>query len=351
MFKIKCILISLGFIASVLSQSSDFKMYGYFDLEFEYNADKKERWDIDQHHFNVVTIYQLDKNWRIYSEIEWEHGVEVEPSNGVAGGSGKVAVERAWIEYKYSNSFQIKAGKYLAPFGLMNLSHDATPTILLSFLPSSIYGSHKTPAGYKSRLYPKFGAGVQVLGDVNITNNSWLHYVFYISNGEGSAAYKKDDNKNKGLGARLLYSFMNDNMSLGMSFYSQKYGNGFNTQHDVIAFDLKTSYDHFAFQVEAFFPKMEAVDTNQVANGVMTNILGYYGQLSYTFSDTYTPVFQYNYYDGDTSVDDNEETKFTFGLNIAVTSRVFLKGEYQMIQFDDSEKNYNSFISSISVAF
>ncbi len=354
MKKLKLLILTLCLSTFVKAQTSGIKMYGYFDLEFEYNAGNEQRWDMDQHHFNVVTIYQIDKQWRVFSEIEWEHGISIEADKGKAKGSGMVALERAWVEYKYSPKFKVKAGKFLIPFGLLNLSHDATPTILLSFLPSSIYGTHTAPAGYKSRLYPKFGNGVQVLGNLGMGDGT-LSYAAYISNGEGATPYKKDDNKNKAIGARALYSFMDDDMSLGLSYYTQEFGNSYNTQHNVFALDVKAVYDAFGFQAEAFFPELEGADVDTagkfVPNGKMTSALGYYTQLWYTFIDIYTPVFQYNFYDGDTDVANNEETRLTFGLNIAVTGQVFLKGEYQLLRFDDSNKNYNTFISSISVAF
>jgi hypothetical protein len=60
------------------------------------------------------------------------------------------------------------------------------------------------PAGYSSRLYAKFSMGAQLLGDIAISKSN-LHYAIYVSNGEGEHAYEKDDNQDKGFGARVIY--------------------------------------------------------------------------------------------------------------------------------------------------
>lgn len=333
-----------------VAQESKLRVYGYFDLELEgSNKDAVgKRWTFDQHHFNVVTIYQLDERFRVFGEIEWEHGISLESGGN---GSGLVALERAWLEYKYSDAFKVKVGKFLPPFGIYNLRHDATPTFLSTFLPSSIYGKHTNTNGGKQRLFAKFATGVQILG--SLLGDKWEgEYYLYLSNGRGSNPGEKDDNSNKAVGGRLVVSPPVEGLRLGMSFYTEKNGSANNTKQRTLAFDAALDYSDFKLETELILPNLEHVDSIGTPNGKHQNGAGFYVQGANTFFDKLTPFARYDFFNPDVDKGDDGETDVVLGINFAVTPRVYLKSEIHFKSFQNANsKSYEMFVSSLAVAF
>lgn len=350
-FNLVFLTLLLHLLGSVsFAQQSKLRIYGYFDLELE--ASNKDavgkRWTFDQHHFNVVTIYQLDDRLRVFGEIEWEHGISLQSGGG---GSGLVAVERAWLEYKYSDAFKVKVGKFLPPFGLYNLKHDATPTFLSTFLPGSVYGKRINPVGGKQLLYAKFGTGVQVLG--TLFADSWqAEYYLYLSNGRGPSPGEKDNNSNKGVGGRLVVSPPIEELRFGVSYYGDKNGNANNTEQTTLAFDAELDYSDIKLETELILPRLEQIDDTGTPNGKFQNGIGFYVQGAYTFFDKLTPFARYDFFDPDANKSDDGETDAVLGINFSVTPRVYLKSEVHFLRFrNSSSKDYEMFISSIAVAF
>ena len=95
-----CILLPTG----VFGQEREFSSHGYIDLEFEYDTEEKVS-TFDGKHFNLVSTYTFDQ-FRIFSEIEWEHGTVLE--GDPADSEGEVALERAWFEYVYSDHLKLR---------------------------------------------------------------------------------------------------------------------------------------------------------------------------------------------------------------------------------------------------
>jgi hypothetical protein len=152
------------------------------------------------------------------------------------GGEGQIALERAWIEYGHTDGFIVKAGKFLPPFGIYNLFHDATPTFLSTFLPNAVYGKHANTTGSTQRMFSKFGTGLQVLGTARVGEVGWeLNYYAYLINGRGPNEGEKDNDKNKGIGGRFMVQAPSDMFRAGVSFYQDDNGNRSGTQQRTIA--------------------------------------------------------------------------------------------------------------------
>ncbi|MFQ5864001.1 MAG: porin [bacterium] len=334
-----------------VAQDSRLHFYGYFDVEIEgSNKDAAgKRWTFDQHHFNVVTIYRLDDRFRVFGEIEWEHGVQHEA--GGSNSSGLIALERAWLEFKYSDAFKVKVGKFLPPFGIYNLKHDASPTFLSTFLPNSIYGKHNNTLGKKQRLFAKFATGVQVLG--TLFANQWQgEYYLYLSNGRGPDPGSKDNNSNKAVGGRFVVSPPVEQLRFGLSFYTDKNGDANNTEQTTLAFDAALNYSNVQIEAEFFLPKLEKVDTTGTPNGTFQTGIGYYVQGAYTFIDKLTPFARYDFFDPDDDTTDDGETDIVLGINFSVNPKVYLKSEIHFLSFQNpNTKSYELFVSAITVAF
>lgn len=331
------------------AQEHKFSINGFFDLEAEVsNKDASGKiWTFDQHHLNIITNYLIDDHFRVSSEIEWEHG----PLFSSSLSTGNIYLAKAFLEYKHSDALLIRAGKFLSPFGIYNEKHDATPTYLSSFLPQSIYGNQEQSFGGKGRLFAKHSTGIQLLGNLYLDNMS-LKYHVYLSNGRGPNENEKDNNSNKGVGWRVVFSPMGQELSIGNSFYSDRNGNAGNTLQSTIGFDVEYNSGDAHIEAEYFIPKIEKVDEKGIPNGKYRTVNGYYVLGAYTFLERITPFIRFEQFDSDIDFENNSETITTIGINYSISSSVFLKAETQLYRFQNQLlEKYELFVTSIAVAF
>lgn len=346
------VLITLVLLLSAkpaLAQQSELKIYGYFDFEAEVsNKDAAGKiWTFDQHHLNIITIYPLDYRFRVFGEIEWEHGPVHESSKS----TGTIYLARAFLEYTYSDAFKVRAGKFVFPFGIYNERYDATFTFMSTILPSSIYGKHLNSVGHNDRLFARYGTGIWVLGTVYA--NHWeIEYHVYLSNGRGPQPDEIDNNPNKGTGGRLVVSPPLNNLHVGVSYYSDKDGNSFNTKQSALGVDVGFDDSSLKLESELLIFRGEKVDARGFPNGTFQEGMGYYVQGGYTFFEQLTPFVRYDFFDSDIDKNNDGESDITLGLNFSIASRVFLKSEVHFERFQDTVKNdYELFIASVAVAF
>ncbi|MFQ5608349.1 MAG: hypothetical protein ACE5GA_10410, partial [Candidatus Zixiibacteriota bacterium] len=336
---------------TIHAQQQRLRAYGYFDLETEISNKNSagKRWTFDQHHFNVITIYRVDDRTRVFSEIEWEHGVELSTDPAVS--SGLVALERAWLEYSSSQTFRVKAGKFLVPFGIFNLEHDASPTYLSTSLPGSVYGKRRNTVGSNQRLFSKFGTGLQVLGEFGFSAGD-LAYYLYLVNGRGPEPHKQDNNSNKGIGGRLYFSGSLDLYRIGLSYYGDRNGVADDTRQRSLAFDAELNYHGFKLQTELILPEMENVSLSGFPDGSFRSSAGFYAQGSFEVSDKITPFGRYEFFDPDRDTGNNRENIFVLGLNASLTHHLYLKAEGHLHRLQNpGVRGYERFVSSVAVAF
>jgi hypothetical protein len=103
----------------------------YSHAEDYKNAKSHGRFDIP--HVAFAIGYNFNSKWKMYSEIEFEHGgtesaVELEAEEAgeyereIERG-GEVALEQFWIECAFSSAFNLRMGHIIVPVGYTNGNH------------------------------------------------------------------------------------------------------------------------------------------------------------------------------------------------------------------------------------
>jgi hypothetical protein len=103
----------------------------YSHAEDYKNAKSHGRFDIP--HVAFAIGYKFNSKWKMYSEIEFEHGgtesaVELEAEEAGEYESeiergGEVALEQFWIERTFSPAFNLRMGHIIVPIGYTNNNH------------------------------------------------------------------------------------------------------------------------------------------------------------------------------------------------------------------------------------
>lgn len=312
---------------------------GYMDLEFENFQNTNSTFD--QHRWIINIGAELADRLRFYSEYEIEHG------GPNASGGGKAKVEQAWVDYLINDAINLRAGALLVPFGRYNIYHDSDlqdlmdrPLVARDIIPTTWTESG---AGFYGEFNP-------TLGDYE---DATLGYEIYMINGlnggfsdvglgEAKGSIETDNNNSKAVVGRLLLSpFLGH--ELGISGYWGRY----NGSDDIsgVGVDLLSTWGPLELLGEfAYFDVDEPVDSD-VANFFK----GYYLQANYHFwpeflndsflgrgfeDPTFTLVARQGWAkiddDGDAvGSGDNEEERFTLGINYRPIESWVFKLEYQ----------------------
>ena len=122
--------------------------------------------------------------FRVAADLTWEHGPATEEFRG------NVAVEYAFAEYSVRDWLRLRAGKMFTPFSIYNEIHTAKPLFLSVKEPVSTNKIEKM--GSTIRFYPRWGAGLTVLGNGQLAGKDW-DYVVQVSNGEQRSAAAMDE--------------------------------------------------------------------------------------------------------------------------------------------------------------
>jgi len=340
---------------------------GYADIEFKDFQNEKSTFD--QHRWIINIGAELGERLRFYSEYEIEHGGP-DASNS---GDGEAKVEQAWIDYLIHDWINVRGGALLVPFGRYNLYHDSDlqdltdrPIVARDIIPTTWTESG---AGFYGEFNPVFGDYEDLM----------IRYEGYVINGldagfsdtslsGGKGSLKADNNNNKALVGRLAMSpFLGH--EIGLSGYTGAYGTAgeditggaidwFSTWGPV---EITGEYAHF--------------DVDQVSTGtakpeffqgvhVQANIHFWFDFLNDTFlgrdfdNPTFTLIGRYGWAriddDGDSGTLDNEEERWTIGLNYRPVENWVFKTEYQWNQTESEtleHGNNNGFIASVAMGF
>lgn len=346
---------------------------GYTDHEFV-NFENTNS-NFDQHRWIINIGAELGDRLRFYSEYEIEHG------GPDAKGGGEAKVEQAWIDFLIEDWVNLRAGALLVPFGRTNLYHDSDvrdltgrPIVARDIIPTT---------------WTESGAGFY--GEVNPTIGKYedlaLAYEAYVINGlndgfddtslsgaKGSLGGSSNDNNNsKAVVGRLVISpFLGH--EVGLSGYWGKY----NTDGDAIsgqAIDWLSTWGPLEFVGEyAHFNVDEPAPVSDIAK----TFQGYRAQVNYHFwpefldntflgkgfeDPTFTLVNRYGWAkindDSDADafgeVEDNEQSRYTLGLNYRPIESWVFKTEYEW-NINNGEGlenggNNNGFLWSVAMGF
>lgn len=195
-----CTLVMLGMVVPVAGQNDSLPVRrkgrllvgGYGEAVYTRNfySDNWKRYtdaskykDVEGHgrfdlpHVTFVLGYDFGKGWKMYSEIEFEHGgtesaVEIEEEeNGEYESEiergGEVALEQFWIEKSFCRAANFRMGHIIVPVGFTNGNH----------LPTEFFGVYR-PEGENTILPCTWHeTGVSLWGYVR----NWRYEVMFIA--------------------------------------------------------------------------------------------------------------------------------------------------------------------------
>ncbi len=101
-------------------------------------------------------------------------------------------IERAYMEWKPTDWFGVRTGRFLTPFGIWNEDHGSPVLIGVDY-----------PQFMNFNIVPIWQLGVEVFGSIGLTDDLRVEYALTVANSRGPDDEYKDLTNMKALGARL----------------------------------------------------------------------------------------------------------------------------------------------------
>ncbi len=322
----------------LVASGEAFRVDGYASFEFEKMLSKEGRGDpngsFDADLFDLVFNWRGSDRLRVAADVTWEHGSATED------GRGNVAVEYAFAEYAFADWARARFGKMFTPFGIYNEIHTAKPAYLSVKEPFSTNKNDKF--GSPMRFYPRWGAGIALLGNGTLPAGVAWDYVLAVTNGDQDQTnpFEEDDNTQKAVQGRVRLT-VQDQLELGVSAYRDsltELAGGVATSGRTV----QLSYGAHAIWRSGFGPGVEleyvrgGLKPSSATVGPTTWGQGATAMVWWTFADWLTPYARLEWLDPDTDVSNDRALLLLGGLNVRVPGGLVIKAEVDKTNAQDA---------------
>lgn len=303
---------------------------GYADVEYKLTNQPEQNNKFRIHHLSLFFSKNVDKDWRVFSEIEYEDAPRIESNNTadtVNKSQGLIFVEQMYLQYHPQFDWDVRLGRFLTPYGYWSIYHYSP------YVPTQTY-----PLFFKV-MFPEVSDGLQLrksvpMGDMTLDTH------LYVANGSGNSG-NGDRNNNKGAGLRLNLDIISG-LSVGTSYYREK--DNFDSMNATYGAHLVLTHKSIRILSEYFKRQ------NKPHSVAAFNDNSWYGQLTYDI-DKWTIAGRYDWYDASNKITNNSRYRYTGAINYHFAHNVTGKAEYSRNTFDDPlQKDYSEAIFSIVAA-
>lgn len=321
---------------------------GYGELHYnnlETDDGSAQTKEMDLHRFVLFFGHAFDERTRFVSELEVEHSIAGE------GQHGEVELEQAYVEFDLNPQASARGGVFLLPVGILNDTHE----------PTTFYGVERNPV--EKNIIPTtwWEGGAMLTGRIAKSGFSYdaaLHSGLQMPT-TGASAFSirsarqkvSEANANNLAGtARLRYSGIRG-LELAVSAQyqddiSQVSGDGADS---ATLIETHAIWKRGPLGVRALYARWD-IDGDAIAAAQKDEQTGYYLEGSYLLTPKLGAFVRHDVWNT-SSVDANEFTQDSIGLNYWPHENVVLKFDYQNQDHDDSSKASDGFNLGIGYQF
>ncbi len=303
---------------------------GYADVEYRLTGEEGQNNGFRVHHLSLFFTKDIQKDWKIFSELEFEDAprIEADPlADTVSKANGTIFAEQMYIEYHPALSWDVRVGRFLTPAGIWWIYH---------YPPYVPVQTH--PLFYKL-VFPEVSDGAQLRNSF-VFRNVILDTHLYVANGSGNSG-RLDRNPNMAVGGRVNAGF-SYGLSVGASYYREK--DNSDVMRNSFGLHLLYSRGPWSFQTEYAY-RHNHPDASQTFNDK-----GLYGLVSY-YVGKWTFAARAGWYDTNDTDVNNDIYRYTGAVNYHFAHNVVGKVEFDRYLYDDpAKKDYNEVIFAIDLA-
>jgi len=342
-----------------------FRFGGYGEVHANFEENGNSMFDI---HRLVMYVGYDFADWIVLNtEVEVEHAFVTE------GAGGELLVEQLYVDFLLSDAVNVRAGRVLAPIGIINQYHE--PTLFFGVERPSV-DKNIIPSTWSLDGIGIFGAPF-----------TWLNYQAYVVGGLDGDEFSPNEGVRGGrikersglndpavTGRIDVYPSEDLDLRLGVSGYyggtdNANKGGGNGTENDFTMYSFDFEYNVSRFRFRGVAALGENSDPQNLPANVGKEIFGWYleGGVS-VMPDSWKvgkwaeadilPFVRYEAYDtqhtvpaGSTKFGANERTEVTVGANFPLTQQFVLKADYQFRYSEAATDPNNLFNLGMGWAF
>jgi hypothetical protein len=309
---------------------------GYIYTEFFSSEASTDTFDI--HYLNVNLTGRLHDRISYRAEFEFEHG----------GGEGEAPfVEQAYMDVWFKRNMALRIGAIIAPFNRFDDFHAPLENMMVTRPQMS---REISVSAWKE-------VGINLHGNIFITQDFYLNYDAYMINGLGSGSrlrgsrQYRDNNDAKSIGYRVSGVFQ-DQWELGTSLYHGAWDDDGNHDVDTLGFHFLGRLDDFSLYAEYARALSENPDPQDKGN-----MDGYFIQGSYLYLGKFRPsvrIGNLDYLDLGNQLGrkptDFDRMILALGFNYYLTNSIVFKFEYDFYFPGEREEDTNKNLLALQAA-
>ena len=294
---------------------------GYFSVDYE-TGDQKDQFRLDD--VAILAYGSLSSNFSYLTEFEAAPFYVENYTTGTSTTNTEFHYERVYIDYIYSEMFNIRLGKQITPIGYWNLE------------PINVLRDTSSNPHYSNKMFPKLLTGIDLYGYLD-DDNVLKYHIFMQKNKDLDEEYINIQNEHF-FGFSLEHEFSSE-FSFGGAL-----GNYITTidDKDIKFVQLDAKYDNYPFLIQS---ELAYNDINNKTLDKKNYQFAGYTQSVYNFNMQHALISRYEYFD------DNEADKVNhigvFGYSYRPLYSISVKTEYQW----NSESELSKSLISFSVLF
>ena len=343
--------------------ASDTSFFGYGEFNYNRYRDADRTTKADLRRFVLGVGHRFNERLTFHSELEVEHGVVSKDDEG------EVAMEQAYLNYKFSDAVNAKGGLFLIPLGILNETHE----------PPTYYGVERNEI--ETRIIPttwrELGLGVHGLVLQNLRYDAGITTGFNAgkldehdtgvrsAHQEGSFADAHD------LSIYAALNYRTPGLLFGGGYFTGNTGQ--NGQANPLLkgvaarlklWDVHAKYTIAGFDLQALYASGKLGDADKVNAAILAtspepfaapkSFKGWYGQAAYHLyrqgDIDLVPFIRVERYEirqeedvGNGLLQDpnNFERVRTVGVNLRIHPQVVIKSDFQSYNTDKNKSRFN----------
>jgi hypothetical protein len=218
-----------------------------------------------------------------------EAGERRRPAFGITEDDVEIELDQVWVNYRHSDSTEVRFGQMITPVGITNMEH--FPTLLLD--PERPQFLRKGNAG---EFFPFFFTGAKVYGNEFLENGDTVSYHVWAGN---------DANNDESLayGARLSYKLEEHGLTVGVNGIRAERSATESSNYSMYGADVLYDKDEILWKTEVY----------KTSEDSGKDRFAFYTQPAYRFNSQWIGFYRFDVLDDGTIY--GNQTEHALGVN------------------------------------
>lgn len=321
-------------------------VHGYADLQYGRDTRDEGATFLQNELSAFFRATTEDERWTAFSEIEFDHIDGDVYLSDRGGDSVDVEMEAGWIEFRYKDSFRLRAGKLLLP---QYWQSNHYPNLTMSALAPLMSGN----------IFPKSIVALQASGDWWNAQDRGVGYSLFLGGAAKTALEDLEQNDQLAAGGRLTLRLAGTSAPAGIDTFDLSLSGMVSEDQDrrsdiILGLDAQVRVGRLEILAELAHRSQPRLDQTWLSDlhNDDGSTLGLYFQAAWRLTEKWRLFYRYDYLDlNDGGGTLRDESRHTLGANFRPRANVSLKAEIFHSEPEAWRASYDGVAGSVVLNF